>query len=199
MNFLTSVNNTNNFLLWLVAGIILIANLLMAITFIVNFFKDTGKTTENKIRKIAKKEVDEESEKQTATQDRMFKQFRDMLYKAVDDSSKIVAYEIKEMRKDMNKHMQEQKTKNDVLTQGHIELYKKDIRDIYFHLRHTGEITDDEKTYTDKIYQVYKELGGNSDIDAKYQEVCDVYSQITFEKYAKMRQQENIEQQKLDL
>lgn len=185
----------------IIAGIILVAQLITAGGIIISFFKRTGKATENKVRDLAREEAEASTNKLAEAQDRFFKQYRDMLYKAVDDSSKIVAYELKEMRKELNKHMEEQTAKNAVLTQGHIELYKKDIRDIYFHLRHTGEIKDDEKAYVDKIYHVYKELGGNSDIDAKYKEICDVYSQITFEKYTKMREAtpDNIHQQKLDI
>jgi len=64
-----------------------------------------------------------------------------------------------------------------------IEAYKNDIRTIYYNLRDTGEITDHDKAYIDKIFPKYIAIGGNSDIRAKYEEICRVYERRTHEAY----------------
>jgi len=64
-----------------------------------------------------------------------------------------------------------------------IESYKQDIRRIYYKLRETGELTDHDKAYVDKIFPLYKAIGGNSDIQAKYTEMCEVYGRRTQEKF----------------
>jgi hypothetical protein len=68
-----------------------------------------------------------------------------------------------------------------------VEAYKQDFRDIYYILRETGEISDHDKAYIDKIYPYYKQLGGNSDIAAKYEEICRVVDRRTQEAFDKAR------------
>jgi len=68
-----------------------------------------------------------------------------------------------------------------------VEAYKRDIRGIYYILRDTGEISDHDKSYVDKVYPKYKALGGNSDVEAKYKEICDIYGMITKENFEKAR------------
>lgn len=64
-----------------------------------------------------------------------------------------------------------------------LEMFKQDIRDIYYGLRNTGSIDDRDKSYMDKIYNYYALLGGNSDIHAKVKELNEVYSRRTHESY----------------
>ena len=70
-----------------------------------------------------------------------------------------------------------------ILKDGLIEAYKKDFRDIYYKLRITGNIEDSEKAYLDKLFPKYVALGGNSDVKAKYEEICNVYQKRTQAKY----------------
>lgn len=70
-----------------------------------------------------------------------------------------------------------------LLKESLIEAYKNDIRTIYYKLRDTGEITDYDKAYIDKIFPKYIAIGGNSDIRAKYEEICRVYERRTHEAY----------------
>lgn len=70
-----------------------------------------------------------------------------------------------------------------LLKESLIEAYKNDIRKIYYKLRDTGEITDYDKAYIDKIFPKYTAIGGNSDIRAKYEEICRVYERRTHEAY----------------
>jgi MFS superfamily sulfate permease-like transporter len=77
----------------------------------------------------------------------------------------------------------------DLLKQSLIETYKQDIRDIYYKLRETGIITDTDKSYIDKLMPKYTNLGGNSDVHAKYDEICRVYEKITEENFLKAREE----------
>lgn len=70
-----------------------------------------------------------------------------------------------------------------LLKESLVEAYKNDIRTIYYKLRDTGEITDYDKAYIDKIFPKYIAIGGNSDIRAKYEEICRVYERRTHEAY----------------
>jgi hypothetical protein len=78
---------------------------------------------------------------------------------------------------------------HELYSESLIELYKKQIRDIYYNLRETGVIADKDKAYVDKIYPRYKALGGNSDIEAKYSEMCSVHEKTTQEAYDKAREE----------
>lgn len=64
-----------------------------------------------------------------------------------------------------------------------LEKFKRDIRDVYYKLRVTGEILDKDKAYVDKIYRYYQDLGGNSDIYAKMKEINEVYAKQTLDAY----------------
>lgn len=74
-----------------------------------------------------------------------------------------------------------------LLKESLIEAYKQDIRAIYYKLRESGEIEDHDKAYVDKVFPKYIALGGNSDIEAKYAEMCRVYEKITQENFDKAR------------
>jgi len=70
-----------------------------------------------------------------------------------------------------------------LLKEALIEAYKNDVRTVYYKLRDTGEITDSDKAYIDKIFPKYVAIGGNSDIQAKYEEISRVYERRTQEKF----------------
>ena len=76
-----------------------------------------------------------------------------------------------------------------LLKSSNIESYKNDIRSIYYRLRETGEISDYDKSYIDSIFPLYTAMGGNSDIEAKYKEICEVYGKITQERFDKKREE----------
>lgn len=177
-------------LMWLITTIIMVASLITAITVIIKAVKTISKATDDRTRNIAKEEIEKSNTRLLETNAFFNNQLKDTLLKTIDDSFKVVSYEIGKIGDDLNSFIKEQTNKNNTLTLGHIETWKKDIRDIYFHLRRTGEISDDSKSYADKIYHVYKELGGNSDIDAKYKEICEVYSRITHKRYEEMQRKQ---------
>lgn len=81
------------------------------------------------------------------------------------------------------------KESHDLYRESIIETYKRDIRNIYYNLRETGTVSDHDKAYVDKIYPRYKALGGNSDIAAKYAEMCAVHEKITQDAYDKAREE----------
>lgn len=76
----------------------------------------------------------------------------------------------------------------ELLKSSVLEAYKRSIRDVYYRLRQTGEISDVDMSYVDSIYPKYKALGGNSDIHAKYDEMRDVYSELTRQRFAEARE-----------
>jgi hypothetical protein len=76
-----------------------------------------------------------------------------------------------------------------LLKNANIEVYKNDIRKVYYKLRETGEITDYDKEYVDSVFPIYKALGGNSDTEAKYNEICQFHQKLLRENFEKARAQ----------
>jgi hypothetical protein len=74
-----------------------------------------------------------------------------------------------------------------LLKNANIEVYKNDIRKVFYKLRESGDITDYDKEYVDSVFPIYKALGGNSDIAAKYKEICDFHQELTRENFEKAR------------
>lgn len=74
-----------------------------------------------------------------------------------------------------------------LLKEANIEVYKNDIRKIFYKLRETGEIKEYDKDYVDSIFPIYKALGGNSDVEAKYREICEFHRKLTRENFEKAR------------
>lgn len=111
----------------------------------------------------------------------------------IDTSYKLQDKDIKSLDKLVREHIAAtaaRDSKHDdmikALSSGLIEKFKQDIREIYYILRNTGEISDADKAYIDKIFPYYVALGGNSDIHAKYKEICEVYQKRTQENYDKV-------------
>lgn len=100
------------------------------------------------------------------------------------------------IKKDMEENREQDKRNTDKLNatigltqHALIEAYKQDFRDVYYKLRETGEISDHDKAYIDKIFPYYKDMGGNSDIAAKYAEICRVVERRTQEAFDEARKQ----------
>lgn len=159
--------------------LITIASSITALTTIFAFLKKSNDKVNERIRLQAKEVAIEEANKERL--------MRETELNNLKESNKL---NFKEIDKKLNKilEIQEKRGKdedkiNKLLKAGHIETWKNDIRTIYYNLRDTGSISDAEKSYVDKIYHLYKEMGGNSDIEAKYNEMVSVYKKRIYEKY----------------
>jgi hypothetical protein len=112
----------------------------------------------------------------------------------VEKHNNAILQEFKLLEKQITEHFAQQAElhrENDLsirlLKDSVLEAYKRSIRDIYYRLSKTGEISDVDKAYIDKIFPKYILMGGNSDIEAKYEEIKGVFSKLTQEKFASAR------------
>lgn len=168
-------------IIWVVTGL---AALLGSVLVIWNFSNKVKGTLDNSISEVVN--------------DILEKHERDSQYQincAVEASQRSIAKDIQAVERKIDKYVEEQRETNrkdyesiKLLKESLIEAYKQDIRDIYYKLRSTGEISDADKSYVDKLFPKYIALGGNSDIEAKYGEICRVYETITQENYRKARE-----------
>lgn len=76
-----------------------------------------------------------------------------------------------------------------IVKESLIESYKYHIRQVYWRLRNTGIISEEDMSHVQKIYPKYVELGGNSDIEAKYKEMQSLWAEQTKEAVKKARAQ----------
>ena len=169
--------------MWVVSVVSSVAALITALTVIIKASKQMTANLELRVRDIAKQVIDEEQHRQNEIYQQVFEHFKDSIFTSLDQNFSAIRTETQELRKALEANTRKQEELNKTMQQGHIETWKNDIRNIYFNLRDTGTIEDHVKSYADKIYHVYKQLGGNSDIDAKYKEICEVYARRTHEKY----------------
>lgn len=88
--------------------------------------------------------------------------------------------EIRQVKQDAQDHL---------LVTSVLTLYKQEIRDIYYKLRDTGIISDQDKDYVDRIYPLYYALGGNSDTTQKMGEIQRVVERRTQEAFDKAREE----------
>ena len=123
--------------------------------------------------------------------------------KAVRESSRELLQEIKKIEGNIERFFSTQTKFNkasreatSLLKESVIESYKRSIRDVYYKLSKTGEITDVDKAYIDKIFPKYKTLGGNSDIEAKYKEISKVFTDVALEKFRDRREKIDKEEAK---
>lgn len=166
--------------IWVVSGI---AALLTAILVIWNFSNKLKTSIETVTRRTVKEEL---ALNDTAVDYR--------IKCSSEATQKILASEIQNLDRKIDLFLQNQKEVNSLeldsiklLKESLIEAYKQDMRTIYYRLRDTGEISDHDKSYVDKLFPKYIALGGNSDIEAKYTEMCRVYETITQENFEKAR------------
>lgn len=95
--------------------------------------------------------------------------------------------EIEQLKVEQKAHNMKVSKVTTAQTNALLEAFKNDIRNIYFTLRETGRLDDVDKSYVDKIYHYYKELGGNSDIHAKVGELNRIYESQTLEAIEKAK------------
>jgi len=167
----------------IIAVIAVIASFLGSILIIWNFTSKVKKSVNDSVTKLIKdnqKENDEAIDRRIAC--------------SGDSTQKIISASIKALEDKFTEFIEIQKETNrldyesiKLLKESLVEAYKQDIRTIYYRLRDTGEITDHDKSYVDKLFPKYVALGGNSDIEAKYAEMCRVYETITQENFEKAR------------
>lgn len=169
LNILTTTGlMTNPIVLWIVS----IASIVTALTVITHFIKKSNDTVNERIRREAKEVAIEEANKERSMRESELKNMETVITQALQSMDNKLDNIVKTQKEQIKK----QDRQNKLLQSGHIETWKNDIRTIYYNLRDTGTISDVEKSYVDKIYHLYKEMGGNSDIDAKYSEMVSVYT-----------------------
>jgi len=157
--------------------------ILTAVTLMWDFTHRVSKAFDEKTRKIMREEFKENNVIQNKSFDLRLEHQNKMLLKDINTlDSRINNYVIEQNKESC------QRNAIDALTaHALIESYKRDIKKIYFKLRETGYITDIDKSYIDKIYPLYKDLGGNSDMHQKVGEINDVYSTVIHEAYENKR------------
>lgn len=180
-------------IIWVITGI---ASFLGAILVIWNFSNKVKGSLDSNISEVVNK-ILEKHERDTQYQ----------INCAVEASQKSIIKDIQSLENKLDVYVKEQRDTNrkdyesiKLLKESLIEAYKQDIRDIYYRLRSTGEISDADKSYVDKLFPKYIALGGNSDIEAKYSEICRVYETITQENYRKAREKylENLAKKEIE-
>lgn len=159
--------------------ILVIASVITALTVIVHFIKKSNDTVSVRIRTEAKEVATQEVLMERALREQNLSKLEERLsnrFNSLEDKlDKLIEHNVQQT--------EQQDRTNYLLQQGHIETWKNDIRTVYYNLRDSGSISDAEKSYVDKIYHLYKEMGGNSDIDAKYNEMVSVYKKRLSEVY----------------
>jgi len=152
-----------------------------------------NKSLDSKIEKVVAPMIDKSEERmRTMMDDKDESSNKDVLHSRKELSSNFDKYVVKQ--KEYNQHDVERLK---VLEQSLIESYKKQIRNIYYRVRNDGFIKDEEMAYLQKIFPYYKAMGGNSDIEAKYDELNRLYSEVTQEKFRKAREKCDEEQDTL--
>lgn len=161
------------------AIILATASLITASTVIYHFVRNGLDKINKRIREEARVIAVEAARTEQLAREQSEKRLEDLMNKKFNQ----IEQKLDTMIKQDKEQIKKQDKMNDVLQKGHIETWKNDFRSIYYNLRDTGNITDAEKSYADKIYHLYKEMGGNSDIDAKYAEMVTVFTKRLQEKH----------------
>lgn len=162
-----------------VAIIVAIGGVASAILAIWALLEKVTKKFERVLENRIKEAIRESKDETRKDMELILEAHRDAVHHRIDSVKSEVKYLGEESRRSDLEHEELLKTQSKAILEG----YKHDIRQVYYKLRSSGLITDIDKTFVDKIYHYYKELGGNSDIDSKYKEMCEVYSRRTHEKY----------------
>ena len=156
-----------------------IGALLTSISIIWKHINKVKRNLDDRLESVIKEVVIESNQRQDERTTLMLQNLKDMMTTELRViETKLVAY-----ANEYTKNREEELSMIQLLKDGLIEAYKNDIRTIYYTLRDTGEITDANKAYIDKIFPKYIAIGGNSDIQAKYEEISRVYERRTQEKY----------------
>lgn len=170
----------------LVAIIAVASAITVIITAVVSVWEFT-KRIKNSIKDITTDVVKEALASNNETQGKEF----DL---KLSHQSELISRDIESVNVKLESFIEEQREDNkkkdakDILTaHALIESYKRDIRGVHKKLKETGYITEPDKAYVDKIYPLYKDLGGNSDIAQKVSEINEVYMTVMRENYEKRR------------
>lgn len=166
---------------WIVGVVLGTATLIGAIFMIIKAARAIRDALTLQIQNIARDITQQELTTALEIQTHSMSSMKDSFFKSLETNFSGFRQDIRDLKKDIKEQTKAQNKLNETMQQGHLETWKRDIRDAYYTLRETGTIDDYRKSYIDKIYHIYKELGGNSDIDAKYKEISEVYATRTRE------------------
>jgi hypothetical protein len=167
----------------LLTAILIIGSLASAILAI---WKLTEKTNNKLLNKI-NTQIEESLLRNNAIQEKEVKLLLDVVSMEFLLKLETVKDEIEQLRVEQKAHNEKVNKVTTAQTHALLEAFKNDIRNIYFTLRETGRLDDVDKSYVDKIYHYYKELGGNSDIHAKVGELNRIYESQTLEAIEKAK------------
>lgn len=170
---------TTQFLVTLILVVGGIASLITSITVIANFTKKIKNSLVTTVEDIVKVKLEENNKHQSEKLELILQNLDDKNSYTIQDISKKLDLIIKQTVSDKESSTEEIK----LLKQSLMEVYKQEIRVIYYSLRETGFISDHDKAYVDKVMPLYRAIGGNSDIEAKYAEMVSVSQRRTQEKY----------------
>lgn len=163
-------------IVWFVS---IIAALLTSLAVIFKYINKAKKTVEERMDAAIEKIIIERDK----AQDEKTRLLLVNLKESISLDIKFLENSLKAYTDQYAKDKREELSMIQLLKESLVEAYKNDIRTIYYKLRDTGEITDYDKAYIDKIFPKYIAIGGNSDIRAKYEEICRVYERRTHEAY----------------
>ena len=167
----------------LLTAILSIGSLASAILAI---WKLTEKANNKLLNKI-NTQIEESLLRNNAIQEKEFKLLLDVVSMEFLLKLETVKDEIEQLKIEQKAHNKKVDKVTTAQTNALLETFKHDIRNIYFTLRETGRLDDVDKSYVDKIYHHYKELGGNSDIHAKVGELNRIYESQTLEAIEKAK------------
>lgn len=163
----------------IVTLIVTVASVITAILVIWNFAKRIKKFFQELITNLVINVLDNNN-----------KQIDEKIRDTMENIKERTSFEISLLNDKFDSFIKDYKNRNNIedaerklMKEALVEAYKQDIRKIYYKLRETGELSDHDKAYVDKIFPLYKAIGGNSDIQAKYTEMSRVYEKRTQEKY----------------
>lgn len=161
------------------AGIVATAALLTSITALWKRINKVKESFEDKLENAIRQVVLESNQRQDERTAIMLENLKSMFKLETKNIDK----RLNDFSKEYKESQKEEWAAIQLLKESLIEAYKNDIRTVYYKLRDTGEISDADKAYVDKIFPKYVAIGGNSDIKAKYEELSRVYERRTQEKF----------------
>ena len=161
------------------AAIVAVAALMTSITALWKRIDKVKAGFDDKLENAIKQVVLESNQRQDERTAIMLENLKSM-FKL---ETKNIEKRLNEFSTEYQQNQKEEWASIQLLKEGLIEAYKNDIRTVYYRLRDTGEISDADKAYVDKIFPKYVAIGGNSDIQAKYEELSRVYERRTQEKF----------------
>lgn len=172
---------------WIIPAAILVIGALGALAAAILSIWNLTEKTNNKLLNKINTQIEESLLKNNAIQEKEVKLLLDVVSMEFLLKLETVKDEIEQLRVEQKAHNEKVNKVITAQTNALLETFKHDIRNIYFTLRETGRLDDVDKSYVDKIYHHYKELGGNSDIHAKVGELNRIYESQTLEAIEKAK------------